>query len=362
MSVLSAVGRFVVPVGRPRESGMELLRIVAMSMILCGHFMTHGLAHTVRNTQLYFILEPLFICGVNLFFLISGWYGIRFSLKGFVKIIVLTAFFVAVNLILCVTAGVDIGWKTVTDLFLFPVSRSGYWFMMVYTALLIVAPILNSAMRHMERRQFIAVVILLTFFNCYSCAIGGNYVSYNGYSFMQGVWLYCVAALLRHYEPLFLSVRPWVYILLFMAFTGCNMYWHRFEYNSVLVAVPSVALFFAFAHLRFRNKAVNSIASASLGTYLLQDGMFGRSFLYRRIEENYRHLGQMPDCGAPVRMVLYLAVMFIIIWVASWLLTPVANRIGDWVAGILDSLNRTLRKYFADPKGFITRKARNPHL
>lgn len=353
MSVFSSIGKFIVPVNRQRESGMELLRIIAMSMILCGHFMSHGLDHTIRGTQFYHILEPFFICGVNLFFLISGWYGIRFSVKGAVKLIVLTFFFVVVNLFLCAAVGVEVTSQNIIDVFLFPISRSSYWFMMVYFALYILAPVLNAAIRSMDRKQFLSVVIMLTIFNCYSCSIGDNYVSQAGYTVMQAIWLYCVAACLRRYEYVFLRVRPSVYILIFILSTIINIFPHRYEYNSPLVVVPSVAFFLAFIHLRFRNTVVNSIASASLGAYLLQDGMFGHSFFYLQvIEKHYIHLKQTYLHGVSIRMVLFLLVIFILIWLASWLLTPLANALGRWLGTLVDSFNKWLKQSFARIPGF----------
>lgn len=68
---------------------MELLRIVAMSMIIIGHFMVHAIFRDIPDSRVHHFLTPFFICGVNLFFLLSGYFKIRLSLSSIFRLIVL---------------------------------------------------------------------------------------------------------------------------------------------------------------------------------------------------------------------------------------------------------------------------------
>lgn len=335
----------------PRDSNMELLRVVAMSMIVAGHLLTHGLHHTVRNTTLYFILEPLFICGVNLFFLISGWFGIRFSLKSLARLLCTVLFFIVFNIMACILAGSEIGWKLFGDTFLFPVSRGGYWFIMVYMALMILAPLLNAGIRALDRRDFLSFVVILSVFNIYSCSVGNNYVSFNGYTIMQAVWLYCVAAALRRYKARLTKIKSRMYLgaaLVCIAIGSLVLTISRdmeyMDYNSVFVVLPSLFIFLYFTGLKLKNRFVNAVAPAAFGCYLVQDGLFGRRVMYGWTESVYRHI--MHDCGpvvGPVRVCMFLLTMLIGIWGVSLLLTPVSRIFGSVVIRLLVGIWNRMR-------------------
>ena len=75
-----------------RESQFELLRIVAMAMILMVHFNGVVMEKFLPVTAQPFVhlwgaelLESMAIIGVNLFVLISGYFGIRFTANGMLK-------------------------------------------------------------------------------------------------------------------------------------------------------------------------------------------------------------------------------------------------------------------------------------
>ena len=62
-----------------RKSNLELLRIVAMLMIIGLYYWAYNCAgdfyqiNESVNNIFYIVTESFFICGVNLFVLISGW-------------------------------------------------------------------------------------------------------------------------------------------------------------------------------------------------------------------------------------------------------------------------------------------------
>ena len=69
-----------------RQSNIELLRCFAMLCIIVYHLCLFALGGVSTGTKLYQALQiPLHI-GVPLFVLISGYFGIRFSLKGLMRL------------------------------------------------------------------------------------------------------------------------------------------------------------------------------------------------------------------------------------------------------------------------------------
>lgn len=331
-----------------RESNFELLRIVAMLMILTGHVFNHGLHYTLFNGERAFGMQALFVCGVNLFFLISGWFGIRFSLRSLIKLLTLTFFFSALNLIGLWIAGVEMGSWDVVKIFLFPVSKSRYWFIMVYMAMIILSPMLNAALKAMSKRTFNRFLLLFTLFNLYSCGLGFNYVNVNGYTIIQAVWLYFVAHWLHDNESLFNRVGSGWYLALFVFFsviTAVMIYvTHRYEwmnYNAPLVVFSSVFLFLYFSRLNLRSVGINRVAACAFGCYLLQDGRFGENFLYgfmRTAYVNIVHNNSLVD--AFVKYSGLFVATILIIWIASAIFTPVANRLADLLTGLVDRIRK----------------------
>lgn len=73
---------------KQRESNTELLRLLSMFALLFFHFYTHSLLSSdVYGSQSGFwknfplVLSSIASLQVNIFILISGWFGIRTTLK-----------------------------------------------------------------------------------------------------------------------------------------------------------------------------------------------------------------------------------------------------------------------------------------
>lgn len=83
-----------------RLSNFELLRLISMFMVLIVHsnFQALGtptstdLLQTPTISTLRIILQSLTLVCVNIFILISGWFGIRFSYKGTLQLLFQTLF------------------------------------------------------------------------------------------------------------------------------------------------------------------------------------------------------------------------------------------------------------------------------
>ena len=86
-----------------RNTSIDILRILAMVMIIMWHFLLYrenGLLQAA-NGQLVIsngydcipiILMGVVIIGTNIFFLISGYFGIRFRISKFIELIIITYF------------------------------------------------------------------------------------------------------------------------------------------------------------------------------------------------------------------------------------------------------------------------------
>jgi len=80
---------------KERQSNFELLRIIALFFVLIFHSNFHTLGYptpveVIGNPVQYlceFLVQGLTVVCVNVFVLLSGWFGIRPSLKGAFNIV-----------------------------------------------------------------------------------------------------------------------------------------------------------------------------------------------------------------------------------------------------------------------------------
>ena len=127
-----------------RQSNMELLRIVAMYMIVVYHTVYYVFYNYRGESPIFASLMTILHIGVPLFVLISGYFGIKPSIKGGLKLYLILLFY---NLSLY---GVRVAYGDVVfscrELLklCFPFSIGGrWWFFKIYLMLYLFSPILN---------------------------------------------------------------------------------------------------------------------------------------------------------------------------------------------------------------------------
>lgn len=200
-----------------RDSNLELLRIVSMFMILCHHFIVHGMGicawlgnRADGNIQMAYsdyagssqIMALLFsdafvICGVNLFILISGYYGIKLSWERILKFVLILFFFQFLQygaLLLWEKESFTI--KGFIYQFL-PVSHTPYWFMYCYFQLMLISPLLNTAIEHFSDKLRLGVLYILGLITVYWGWLWSGAENPYGYSLFQFVFIYYTGKMIR---------------------------------------------------------------------------------------------------------------------------------------------------------------------
>lgn len=145
-----------------RVSNMELLRIVSMLFVLILHanfLCIHApspeeLNDTPFSTFIRCFMESLTIVAVDVFVLISGWFGIKFS---FAK---LGAFCFQ---ILFFTLGFFLFFAIINPSEAFTIDKikgvllmnGDYWFVKSYIVLFLLSPILNAFVEHSSKNSFL---------------------------------------------------------------------------------------------------------------------------------------------------------------------------------------------------------------
>lgn len=118
-----------------RSSNIELLRMVALCMIVVYHIFSFCIYPQDKGTHPIYkaIWLPLHI-GVVLFILVSGYFRIKPSVKGMVRLLSYMFIYTVPFGLIYHVAESGGGIKRVCETFLF-ISHSPFWFMRTYNAL-----------------------------------------------------------------------------------------------------------------------------------------------------------------------------------------------------------------------------------
>lgn len=204
-----------------RQSNIELLRIISMFLVVVFHANFSSIGYPSANE---FVLRPLstgvqiflaqssIIC-VNLFVLISGWFGIHVRLKSLVSFLFQWLFF-SIILLLCYPLLQGDNIPSITKLFYDIISMNRLWFVPSYLGLYLLSPVLNAFVELSTKLQF--KIVLIAFFS-FEFIIGwllngANGIFMGGASPLSFVGLYLLARYMRLYPPhllIILKLRRW---------------------------------------------------------------------------------------------------------------------------------------------------------
>lgn len=294
---------------------MELLRIVAMLLVMAIHANFLSFGRPVVGDGAMSAFGRIFACSlsqvcVNLFVLVSGWYGIRFKLRGVCNLLFQVAFYV---------------------LLIWAVMRQwcfDYWFVWAYLGLYIISPVLNAFVEKATKREF---GVMLICFYVFQTIFGWALLEMTpwiagGYSTWSFVGLYLLARYLRLYPIKWnIGVAGWLGLYFGMAFlltsVGFGMEWHGIEgmgrfvssYTNPLSILEAVCLVMAFSKMKFESKIVNWVATSSFAVYLIHaNELILRTYYAFVIRWSYDNYG-----------LWMIAVMIVGIFVASVLVDKV---------------------------------------
>ncbi len=303
-----------------RRSNIELLRIVAMLLIISFHYVyKSGYTFDVLNFN-SFIVKTFYLfgeLGVNIFFLITGYFMVdgKFSLKRLIKILLEVQFY---NLLMVLVASL-LGlykFKRIKDIFflLFPITIGKFWFVTVYVYIYILAPYLNILINNMKKDEHKRLIIIaLIICSIIPTLLGVFYNSSEAFPyfsrFIWGVVLYLVGSYIKRYKLSFFekkknsiisALTSFSLMLLaiiviyhfrgFLSKMGLKELSYFWTPNSILMVILSLSLFYLFLKIDIKpNKFINKIASTTLGVYILHDGYFDY-YIWQNVFHSATHL------------------------------------------------------------------------
>jgi len=336
---------------KERQSNIELLKIFSMIGVIILHYNNATIGNafayvsmpSMKAYALYY-LESMFICAVNVFMLISGYFMIesrkidfRKPIRLLIQVVVFREFIYLLQVVLT-DAVLSLGSVLAN---LLPAS----YFAVLYAAVYVLSPFVNKLMISLSRKKLRAfMIIALVLFSVWPFSVDvlekvkktafaglstiGMYGSQSGYTVVNFMLMYMIGAYLKITDIRWntavsgaVLVGSWTALFVFAnrlikAGIGVGLAW---EYCNPLVILSAIAAFLLFKNIRIKsNPVINSLSKATFSVYLLN------SVLILRFANTQRYV-----TGSGYVMLLHIVLTCTAICLFSW----VAQMIYDRIAG-----------------------------
>ena len=242
---------------------------------------------------LRFFFQALSIVCVDVFVLISGWFGIRPSSKGFFNLLFQCVFFNwGIYIVMLLLGLTTLSANGIADCLLL---TDTYWFVKAYILLYILAPVINSFIENSSTNHIRNVLLLFFAFQTIFCFISDGVTFFeNGYSTISFIGLYLLARYtkmnvnnIKLTPPIFILIYGIISLVMSTIamvstyFTGFQ-FQRLFPYSNPLVIVASLSLLLFFNRLQFTSKAINWLAASAFSIYLFHSNsnIFLPYFIY----------------------------------------------------------------------------------
>ena len=361
-----------------RSSNFELLRIVAMFMIVACHYCAHGIRHLltpelssiwldgIQANRLFtsFLINGGDI-GNGIFFLLTGYFmfGKEYKIRRLVKLlgqVYFYAFFII--LIFFVLRAFNIykfsEFSSMSKLMLIinaiiPITSGSWWFIQTYIILFLFIPVINGFLEKLNSKSFIAVLCLIWVFWLLPKTIGFWYSN-----LQMAIFFYILGAGLKKSN---LKINKFVYLISFCIIWGLlsliditsshlidnttmNNKILKMFYTAasmtILTPLAVVCLFEFFKNLNMKNhKLINIIASTTFGIYLIHDSSIGRTLIWTKIFHCLDY--QYNSVYFPLFAILTASLVFISCSIIDYLRQLfIEKRIISFMNKIIDSFTK----------------------
>lgn len=292
-----------------RNYGIDLLKIVMMFLIVCGHVIWHGSIwnRTVVYNQFSFLSEGIrFIdiiasCAVNCYAISTGYLLFNNSCdkkKLLAHWVQVETYSVLLFLIFGVAT--DFSIKNMISSFL-PITRNQYWYFTSYFIVYLAAPYVNKLLAILNKKEFTIFIVgeILILSLIPTVAITDIFVLNRGYSPWWMIVLYTIGVYLRRFEDEILLTPKQIIVCLVLLFfatysleklgellsvTVLNEQMNVRDiivgYTKIFTVIESLMCFIAFEKIAIQQdvlkKVIPVLSKATFGVYLFHDNMYIR--------------------------------------------------------------------------------------
>lgn len=293
---------------RKRQANFEILRVLAMAMIVAMHYMLKGgIAGPMSENgslvnHIAWLIEAFCIVAANCYVLISGYFlaETEWKLKKLITLVAQVLFYSITIPVISFLTGIGSvsEWSIYEWIFaVLPLQMDHYWFATSYVLLFMLVPVLAPGVRQLTKKQSQITIVILLFYYCAIKSICPIRLSTDQYGYDLGwfICLFLIAAYIRRYGISFLERKGMalpIYILSSLGIWGISatagFISRRFGtleyymdmpycYNYFLTLIASVSLFYVFKQMEVREgnivRLICRMAPYTFGVYLLHENM-----------------------------------------------------------------------------------------
>ena len=283
--------------GGGRQSNIELLRVVAMLMIIMSHvqYAIYGYDSSNYNKIFLSFFVSMGQIGVILFILISGYFLCvkKFNVKNYLRLYLecvfygLILYFIGYNL-----KYTYVGF--VVEVF-FPITSSQYWFLALYFVFYLLSPFINFVINKINKNTHLLLMSLIFIFTVILPSLKFSIYGQTPL-FLWWLGLYLIGAYIRLYPKDFSSKKLAVFMLIFtfailifgrvLAFNkhsnlNENYYCERINIVVVLFALSLFNLF-RLSNIK-QSKLINLLGGATFGVYIIHNSVYFQWYMWKRI-------------------------------------------------------------------------------
>lgn len=281
---------------------------------------------------------------VNMFLLISGYFGLKLKWKSILNIyMLLISVTIPFYLVSCIIKMNDFSLISLLGKFL-AISKSGY-FVECYLLLMFFSPVFNSFIEK-QGKNIIAWVFLFWVIEVYfdfllhDVDLGFQ----NGYSFIHFALIYMIGRSLNIYKERLFHIKNsrYISIYLFSTFAILAIYIFLdmksvYDYSSPLNLIATCSLFIIFARMTFYCKWINWIASSTFAVYIIH--IHPPVFNWLKTLDNY-----LLEHNPYPTYILLLMGGVIIIFVGSIIYDKVMKI---YTVPVIDFIEKTTNRFFS---------------
>ena len=336
---------------KTRQSNIELLRIFAMCGVIILHYnnetMGGGFTHVADgsvNQAILYGLEGLFVCAVNLFVLITGYFSCTSQKRDPVKVIGLLMQVVAFRMALYLYYDVLKAGAFSIRGFLMTFLPANY-FVVLYAGVYLLSPYINLVLKKLSKAQLRSLVVMMavllsvlpTLADVIETVNGGPMMGLNpvsafgddfGYTLVNFVLMYVIGAYIRLADIRLkkrYSAAACVVLTVALAVTGkmdtTSIAW---SYCNPLVIAQAVTLFLLFRQMKFNSKVVNELSKGAFTCFLFHSILLYKIGIPSAVQLSpVLMLGHVLICSAGI----YLA-SYVVYKVYDFVAQPILRLVG----------------------------------
>lgn len=263
-----------------RQSNFELLRILSILMVIGVHLwadVTSG-----DNGYDYYLCHTVYEVANDCFILISGYFGITYSLKKMLKLNNTTTFYAILSLVILLVCGQEGLSKMDVVKAVLPIPMNTYWFITSYMILMLLSPYINKMCDAFTKEQHSRLMtILIVIFFGIPTVLNVDYFGTAGFNVVNMTVIYIIGRYIRLHSNgerdrqeigglliMGFALQFALYMLVYVVFKVENHFYMFGTESSLTILVNAILMFMLFKEFKISSKFINAIGKRAFAVYL----------------------------------------------------------------------------------------------